>query len=244
QRMALERAHMVLCVSRDTRARALTHCDLMPERAVVSNNTVDSRFTPGDRLAARQKFGLDSEFVLLTVGRLDPRERYKGHDSIIAELAGLTHPKGRPVIYLIAGDGGDRARLEAEAEAAGVSERVRFLGQVSAADLPDLYRAADLFALPSTGEGFGIVFLEAMASGTPALGLNVAGARDALADGILGIAAEPEGLGETLARVIAADERDDQALAGCVNARYGRQAFVSHVATLFDRDLSLSALCQ
>ena len=66
------------------------------------------------------------------------------------------------------------------------ADRVIFLGGVAPQRSRDAYRMADLFVMPSTGEGFGIAFLEAMASGTPALGLNAAGAPDALADGELG----------------------------------------------------------
>jgi hypothetical protein len=62
-----------------------------------------------------------------------------------------------------------------------MGERVRFLGAVAEGDLPDLYRAADVFVMPSTGEGFGIAFIEAMACGTSAVGLSAKGDRDALA---------------------------------------------------------------
>ncbi len=231
QREALERAHLIFCVSRDTRARALTHCDLAPERVLVLNNTVDPRFTPDNRGAARAKFGLGEEFALLIVGRIDQRERYKGHDRVIAALPGLRHPEGRRVVFLIAGDGNDRDRLQAEASAAGVAERVRFLGQVPVADLPDLYRAADLFVLPSTGEGFGIVFLEAMASGTPALGLAAGGAPDALGDGALGtMVGDARMLPDALQAAISAPRPDAAMLSAATVSRFGPLAFRESVA--------------
>jgi phosphatidylinositol alpha-1,6-mannosyltransferase len=235
QRRALEAADLLLCVSRDTRARALTHCDLPPERAVVVNNTVDPRFKPGDRGAARSRFGLRDEFVLLIVGRLDARERYKGHNRVLAALASLTHPEGRPVVFLIAGGGDDRGRLEAEAAVQGVTDRVRFLGHISGADLPDLYRAADLFVLPSTGEGFGIAFLEAMACGTPAMGLAQGGAPDALADGALGWCGGeeefPGALREALARKPPGVD-EAEALSHNTRQRFGQAALLKRVADI------------
>ena len=109
--------------------------------------------------------------MLLTVGRMDSRERYKGHDLVIAALPALV-AKGHDVAYVIIGDGDDRARLENLARDTGMSERVHFLGAVEPERLVEAYRMADLFVMPSTGEGFGIAFLEAMACGTPALGLG------------------------------------------------------------------------
>ena len=81
-------------------------------------------------------------------------------------------------------------------------ERVRFLGAIEMQSLVETYRMADLFVMPSTGEGFGVAFLEAMASGTPALGLDVAGAKDALAEGELGTATSEAELPATIARLL------------------------------------------
>ncbi len=179
-RWATEQADLVLSVSRYTRAQVLSWAALDPERVAVLPNTVSGRFTPGDRAAARRRFDLGDQRVLLTVGRLASSERYKGHDRVIEALPPMV-ASGHDVLYLVAGEGDDRARLESLARGAGMSERVRFLGAVAEGDLPDLYRAADVFVMPSTGEGFGIAFLEAMACGTPAVGLSLKGDRDALA---------------------------------------------------------------
>jgi phosphatidylinositol alpha-1,6-mannosyltransferase len=178
-RWATERADLVLAVSRYTRAQVLSWAAIEPERVSVLPNTVSGCFTPGDRREARRRFEIGDQRVLLTVGRLAASERYKGHDRVIKALPALV-AAGHDVLYLIAGDGDDRPRLEALARSAGVSNRVRFLGAVGGDDLPDLYRAADVFVMPSTGEGFGIAYLEAMACGTPAVGLAVKGDRDAL----------------------------------------------------------------
>ena len=234
QRRAVERADLVLAVSRDTRAKILNWAALAPERVAILPNTVGVQFTAGDRTAARGRFGLASETILLSVGRLAPTERYKGHDLVIAALPQLV-AAGHQILYLIAGDGADRDRLQRLAQDLGVAARVRFLGQVAAAALPDLYRAADLFVLPSTGEGFGIVFLEAMACGTPALGLAVAGATDALADGRLGIAASPEDFAAALSRQLAAETSTARTLPQAVQARFGRDLFAARANALIER---------
>jgi phosphatidylinositol alpha-1,6-mannosyltransferase len=226
---ALEGADLILAVSRDTRARALALLDVAPERIAVLNNTVRPQFTPGDRLAARQRFGLADEFALLTVGRLDPREAYKGHDRVIPLLGRLAEHDPR-VTYLVAGAGDDRARLETLGEANGVAGRVRFLGQVDDDALPDLYRAADLFALPSRGEGFGIAFLEAMACGTPAIGLDEGGARDALGEGALGACVAEDAFAEALLRLVTQGGRSGPDLADEVQARFGNPVFAGRVA--------------
>ena len=105
------------------------------------------------------------------------------------------------VVYLIAGHGADRARLEALAQSLGVADNVIFAGRVAPDELPQLYRLADLFVMPSTQEGFGIVFLEAAASGLRAIGGNADGSIDALADGAVGTAIDPDD-SEALVRAI------------------------------------------
>ena len=183
-RQAVEAADLVLCVSRYTRQKVLDWAAIAPERVVVLPNTVGSMFTPGDGSALRAAWGIEGKHVLLTVGRMSAQERYKGHDRVIRALPRLL-ADGHDVVYVIVGEGDDRMRLEALANELGVAGKVRFVGPVDLKTLVDAYRMADLFVMPSTGEGFGIAFLEAMACGTPALGLAAAGATDALADGEL-----------------------------------------------------------
>lgn len=234
QRRALEAADLLLCVSRDTRAKLLTFCDIAPERAVVLNNTYGSEFRPGDRNAARTKFGLSDEFALLTVGRMAARERYKGHDQILEVLPDLLVDRPN-LVYLVAGDGDDRLRLEAKARELGVDSHVRFLGHVDHADLPDLYRAADLYSMPSTGEGFGVAFVEAMACGTPALGFAVAGAKDALVDGVLGMMVEKDGLYDGLVSAIKTPRCDCASLASAVERRFGRSIYARRMGDVLER---------
>jgi len=101
------------------------------------------------------------------------------------------------------------------------------MGLVSQEVLLEAYRIADLFVMPSTGEGFGIAFLEAMASGTPAVGLAVAGEVDAFADGELGIAVRESELPAALCHALLGPKPRPEALAASVHARFGRECFAS-----------------
>jgi phosphatidylinositol alpha-1,6-mannosyltransferase len=223
QRAALQTADLVLCVSRYTRARVLSWAGIPPERAIVLPNTVGEAFAPGPS-PLRETWKLGGKRVLLTVGRLDSRERYKGHESVIAALPELI-VRGHDVVYAVIGEGDDIERLRTVASKTGMAERVLFVGAVDEATLVAAYRCADLFVMPSTGEGFGIAYLEAMASGMPALGLSVAGALDSLADGTLGTAVQPDKLVTAIADLLAAPKPDPNALAQAVRGRFGQPVF-------------------
>lgn len=109
--------------------------------------------------------GLEPGFAL-AMGRL--HEGYKGHDELLGVWPALlvAHPGARLVV---AGDGPDRGRLEARSRALGLEGAVRFLGRVSDGEREALYRACAFLALPSRGEGFGLVYAEAMRAGRSCL---------------------------------------------------------------------------
>jgi phosphatidylinositol alpha-1,6-mannosyltransferase len=109
------------------------------------------------------------------------------------------------------------------------------VGSVEPSRLIEVYRAADLFVMPSSGEGFGIAFLEAMASGTPALGLAVAGAKDALADGELGALVAESELTTALTRMLGSMKPEPEALAAAIRARFGRDVFIARARTTINR---------
>ena len=173
-----KQASALITVCEDLRQR-LVELGEAPSRVVTLRNGVDlTRFSPGDRDAARKRLGLDG-FTLLSVGSLIPR---KGHELIIAALADL--PDAR---LLIAGSGPMRAELERVAEEKGLASRVRFLGEIAHDALTDAYRAADIFVLASSREGWANVLLEAMACGTPVVATNVNGTPEVVQDPKLGV---------------------------------------------------------
>lgn len=228
QKKALKTADLVLCVSQYTRRAVVEFNAIARERVLVVPDTVREAFAPGDGSRLRAALGIESKRVLLTVARMDSRQRHKGQDRVIAAIPDLV-AKGHDVCYAIVGEGADRARLQALAREAGVGDRVLFLGAIGLQELVEAYRMADLFVMPSTGEGFGIAFLEAMACGTPALGLDVAGAKDALADGELGMCVAEAELSNAIDRALKAPRPDPYELAGKVHARFGRELFAARV---------------
>jgi len=151
-------------------------------------------------------YRLEGRKVIMTLARLSRSEAYKGVDEVLEILPSLieTDPT---LIYLVAGDGDDRPRLEAKAAALGLKDKTIFTGFVEEKDKADYFRLADAFVMPGRGEGFGFVFLEAMACGVPVVGSLVDGSREALLGGELGGLVDPasqasirEGILRALAR--------------------------------------------
>jgi phosphatidylinositol alpha-1,6-mannosyltransferase len=125
--------------------------------------------------------------VILTVARI---LAHKGHGLVLEALASMPASVRESFVYLVAGQGRDLEMLQKEADALGLEGVVRWLGYVQEADLPDLYRSADVFVLCSREdrdrpevEGFGLAFLEAQACGTPVVGTRTGGISDAVQDG-------------------------------------------------------------
>lgn len=226
----LAASDVILCVSNHTADKTVKAVGVERSRCVVIFNTVDERFTPGEGKAARKRFRVPpNATVLSTVARLDARQRHKGHDRIIPLLPALAREVPN-LTYLIAGTGDDRERLEGLARSTGADSMVRFLGFVADEDLPDLYRASDLYVMPSHGEGFGIAFVEAMCCGTPALGLDAGGAGDALRDGDLGRAVAEVDFPAALRAAVLAPAPDRADLAARTRAAFGRPAFGDRLA--------------
>lgn len=215
RRWSADHCAMVTAVSRFTRRRLLSWCAIAPERVKVLPNTVEQRFTPGPKPEyLLDRYSLRGKRIVLTVGRLSAQERYKGHDKVIAAIACLL-PQNPDIVYLVCGSGDDRSRLERLAKDLGISDNVQFLGEVASGELRDHYRLADLFAMPSTGEGFGIVFLEAMACGVPVLAASSGGSVDPLRDGTSGglvsPGASPSEVAEAILVILDRDLRNEPA---------------------------------
>jgi phosphatidylinositol alpha-1,6-mannosyltransferase len=127
----------------------------------------------------------DGAPMVLMVGRLLAAEGYKGHDQMLEAWPSVLNrvPAARLVI---AGGGDDLARLQQKAADLGVGASVDFTGFVPEAERTRLYRRARIFAMPSQGEGFGLVYLEAMAHRLPCIGSYQDAAREVIADGVTG----------------------------------------------------------
>lgn len=144
----------------------------------------------------------------LVVGRMSSAERYKGHDLLI-EVWPTVRASVPGAQLVIAGGGNDELRLREKARAAGLADDVVFCGRVSDATLARLYDLSSVYAMPSRGEGFGIVYLEAMRAGRACVGCADDGASDVIADGETGFllpAGDRAALASTLTLLLSTSE--------------------------------------
>ena len=229
-RRSVESATIVTSVSRYTRRRLLEWVGIDPARVKVLPNTVDPQYQPGPKPSyLLERHAASGKKVLMTVSRLASSEQYKGHDRVIRALPRLLS-QYPDTIYLIVGDGDDRLRLESLAVQCGVLKNVQFAGLVPPEELPDYFRLADVFVMLSTGEGFGIVFLEAMASGVRVIGGNQDGSADPLADGELGCVVDPDNEQELMAAICATLSTNSANVDRA--SRFNHQAFAEHLQAL------------
>lgn len=166
------------------------------------------RFTPGDRAAAKRRFGFSDDPLVVFVGRL---QAFKGTDIAVAALGHLKRLVPDARLAIVGGDSprgsrGERVRLRLAARRLGVSDHLRFMEPVPHTELPELYRAADVVVVPSASESFGLVALEASACGTPVVATAVGGLRSIVRDGETGYLVrlrEPKSFAAALSRVLA-----------------------------------------
>jgi glycosyltransferase involved in cell wall biosynthesis len=137
--------------------------------------------------------------MVLTVGRIAASERYKGHDVMLEAWPSVLQ-RVPDAEYWIVGDGDDRERLESRARDMGIAGSLRFAGSVSPEELAVCYDRCSVFAMPARtdldphaprGEGFGIVFLEAMAHGKPVVGPRVGAPGEFIRSGEHGLLVDP-----------------------------------------------------
>lgn len=135
---------------------------------------------------SRHQLALPLGKMILCVSRMSSLEPYKNVELLVRAMPQVL--EGIPQAFLVlVGPGDDRERLEGIAIELGVKEKVVFTGRVADESLPSYFHSCDLFALPSTGEGFGIVFLEAMFHGKACVGARAGGAPEVIEDGVTGV---------------------------------------------------------
>jgi phosphatidylinositol alpha-1,6-mannosyltransferase len=208
-------------------------------------------FAPVDELPVAPQLTADAPdlgpMAVLLVGRMDAGERYKGHDELLEVWPRVV--AARPEARLVfAGDGDDRARLLAKAAALGVAARVTFTGFLPTEGLTRLYNRAAVFAMPSRGEGFGLVYLEAMAHGLPCIGSTHDAAREVIDDGETGFLvdqADGRALADRIAQLLGDDNlRRRLGAAGRrrVAEQFSYEQFSHRLVDLVRRSLSTGAV--
>jgi phosphatidyl-myo-inositol dimannoside synthase len=200
-RRCLDAVAAFVSVSRLTKQRFLEWAPLREEQGYIIPNCIDSaKFAPGpkpDYLLRR--YGLSGR-VIMTLARLNSSERYKGIDEIVQLMPSLVQ-EIPDLVYLIAGDGDDRPRLQTKVNKLRMGQHVVFAGYIQEEEKADHFRVADAFVMPGRGEGFGIVYLEAMACGIPVVASTADASREAVLDGQLGLLANPDSPEEILSAI-------------------------------------------
>jgi glycosyltransferase involved in cell wall biosynthesis len=174
------------CIVATTTYTAREFCylnGLDAKRCIVIPLATDSR-TPAMLPAAPE-----GHMRLLAVSRLSTADRYKGIDILLRAIR-MGLDEGLALRLDIVGDGNDASRLKDLTERLGIQNSVTFRGSVPDEDLDQLYRSSHVFVMPSKKEGFGIVFLEAMAVGLPCIGGNHGGTPEVIHHGVSGYLVE------------------------------------------------------
>lgn len=198
QRFFLQQCTLIVAVSHYTKERMAQANRISLDKIAVLNNPLDpyfvlpASFDKPAYLQERYHFGPD-DFILLTITRKSSSEKYKGYENVLKAIAQLKGPYPQ-LKYVLAGkaDAVEQKHLEETIAALNVTDMVRLVGFVEEQEVSDYFLLADVFVMPSQGEGFGIVFIEALACGLPVIAGNKDGSVDALANGELGTLVNPD----------------------------------------------------
>ncbi|HTE02452.1 MAG TPA: glycosyltransferase family 4 protein [Mucilaginibacter sp.] len=197
----------IICVSSFTKKQMIHWHKSDPDKCIVLNNAVDpfiklpEAFSKPEYLLNRYSLTPANQ-VIFTLTRLASSEQYKGYEQVIKAVSRLKL-KFPGIKYILAGqyDSTEETRIKDLINTYQVKEQVILTGFVNETELADHFLLADLFVLPSKKEGFGIVFIEALACGLPVICGNADGSTDAIRNGELGTAINVDDLDE-LAKTI------------------------------------------
>ncbi|MEL6456999.1 MAG: glycosyltransferase [Cyanobacteria bacterium J06621_15] len=204
---ALHHADLILAVSSFTRERLIQEQKLDPKKVVILPNTFDqNRFQIAPKpLFLLKRYNLKPDQpIILTVARLSKSEQYKGYDKILTALPQIRQHIPN-IHYILVGKGDDKLRVEQLIAQFQLHDCVTLTGYIPDEELSEHYNLCDVFAMPSKGEGFGIVYLEALACGKPVLAGNQDGAIDALCHGEFGALVNPDDtkiIAQTLIKIL------------------------------------------
>jgi len=208
KKLCFRLADQVLSVSNYTKNQLVLRNNINPQKIRLFPNTIDPFFAlpqsfekPGYLM---ERYGItNSQKIILTLSRLSINEKEKGYSKVIAALPEIL--KSQPnVVYILAGkyDQHEKKRIELLLAQYKMEKNVILTGYVKDEEISDLYKLADVFIMPSRKEGFGIVFLEALASGTSVIGGNQDGTVDALLNGSLGMLINPTKIDEITSAIL------------------------------------------
>lgn len=202
---SLKAARFVITVSNFTKDKLVQENPELKEKIFLLPDFVDENefvIKEDKKENLLRKYNLpEGSQIVLTVSRLAASEKYKGYDEIIRVLPKII--KEVPEVkYVLVGEGDDAERVRQLTKEYHLNDRVVLTGRVSDSELLDYFNLCDVFAMPSKGEGFGIVFLNALACGKPVVAGNKDASREPLLNGELGILVDPENKDEIAAAII------------------------------------------
>ena len=242
KKYALINAKKVVSVSRYTAQCIEEQIPSLKNKIFILPNSVDTeKFLPKEKSDyLLEKYQLFGYKIMLTVARLDVYDRDKGYDKVILAL-----PKVLEIIpnlkYILIGEGDDLPRIKNLISELNLNKHVILTGYISDDRLPDYYNLCDLFIMPSKQEGFGIVFLEALACGKPVIAGNKDGSREALLEGKLGILVDPDDINvickaiiDVLNKKVPSKLIDSQYLRKEIVENFSKENFFKKAKTLFD----------
>ncbi len=234
---------VVWAVSEFTRQQLIEKHHFSPEKVKVLNNSLSpfllapTHFEKPKALLEKYKLDINRP-ILYTLSRLSSTEQYKGYDTVIKALAQLKK-EGQTFTYLLAGkaDTIEKARVESLIAEYELNDSVQLIGYIAEDELSAHFLLIDVFIMPSTGEGFGIVFIEAAAHGCQIIGGNADGSTDALLNGQLGQLVNPNSVAEIKAAILNAikntkhqpEHQQEMAL-----AHFGFETYVEKVKQLLE----------
>lgn len=200
----LQQKVQIWAVSNYTKHKMLAQHQIATDRIQVLNNCLSpflkltATFDKPKNLLEKYQI-TENTPVLFTLNRLSASEKYKGYDTVIIALSKLKQTN-QAFTYLLAGkaDVEEQCRIEQLIEANGLNANVKLIGYLPEEELAAHFLLADVFIMPSKGEGFGIVFIEAAVYGCQVIGGNVDGSTDALLNGELGQLVNPDSEAEII----------------------------------------------
>ena len=199
RRRALCSADFVVAISEYTKAKLVEVQGVRAERVYIPPNAVAWK---GAEQSAKGEGQRATALRLLSVCRLDAAEQYKGIDTVIKALPAV-RARVPDLEFVVVGSGSDLERHKRLAADLGVADCVKFPGSVDERALRAAYESCDVFVLPSAGEGFGIVFLEAMNYCKPIIAANSGATPEVVKDGETGILVEAGSVEQLAAAMIA-----------------------------------------
>lgn len=204
----LNKVDIILPVSDFTKQKLTELHGVNNKKCIVLNNSLDPFFETAPQTKhinyLKKYYDIkEGQKIILTLTRMSSSEKYKGYDQIINALPEIK-AHFPTVRYLLAGkyDSNEIKRVRRLVKKNDCKDQITFLGFVPDEYLSALFSLADVFVMPSKKEGFGIVFIEAMACGIPVIGGNADGTVDALKNGLLGSLIDPDNAEELKSSII------------------------------------------